>query len=309
MVTETVSVSPPGSVAVTVTTCCSRPSWSSSALVRSWPDEASISKWSDAGDAVGEPVVVGVGGPDRRAQGGARPSVLPDAAVVVPVHREHRRLRCRRSFLHPVGADGGGGLACAVAVVVGGDGPQVAAHVGGVGCVGPRIGVGDGGPGAAPAGGAVPLPGGSGGSVVVLQRGRKPRPFLGLHRGQGYSARLLDVLDVDGHRLVDGVRPGHNPDGDAVAALLLEVRRFLECEHAVAGEREINAARRQAHGDGRALWVTGGVAAHLPAGGGVLGEVIDGVGPGNHGRFVHVLDDDVDVQSLHACCWSRRPRR
>ena len=111
-----------------------------------------------------------------------------------------------------------------------------------------------------------------------------------------YSARLLDVLDVDGHRLVDGVRPGHNPDGDAVAALLLEVRRFLECEHAVAGEREINAARRQAHGDGRALWVTGGVAAHLPAGGGVLGEVIDGVGPGNHGRFVHVLDDDVDVQ-------------
>ena len=36
-------------------------------------------------DAVGQPVVVGVGGPDRRAQVGARSGVLPDAAVVIPV--------------------------------------------------------------------------------------------------------------------------------------------------------------------------------------------------------------------------------
>ena len=95
--------------------------------------------------------------------------------------------------------------------------------------------------------------------------------------------------------LVDGVRPGHGPHGYDVSALLLVVRRLLECEHAVAGEGEVGAARRQAKGDGRAFGVAGGVAAHLPAGGGVLGEVVDGVGPGNHGRFVHVLDDDVDV--------------
>ena len=137
------------------------------------------------GDAVGEPVVVAVGGGHGRADVPSGRQVLADAAIVVAVRREHGRLRVRRSFLHPVGADGDGGLVVAVAVVVGGNGPQVAAHVGGGGCVGPRIGVGDGGAGATPAGGAVPLPGGSGGFVVVIQRGRKRRALLGLHRGQG----------------------------------------------------------------------------------------------------------------------------
>ena len=143
----------------------------------------------------------------------------------------------------------------------------------------------------------MPLPGASGGSVVVIQRGSKLRPFLGLRCGQGYSAWFLDVLDVDGHHSVHRVRPGLGPDGDSVAALLFVVGRLFECEYAVAGEGEVVAVRTgETQGDRGPLGVAGGVAAYLPAGGGVLGVVVNGLRAGQFGRLVHIGDNHVDVQ-------------
>ena len=132
-------------------------------------------------DAIGEPVVVLVGGRDRRSEVATRRQVLADAAVVVAGRRKFGGSVRSRFFADRVGADGDGGVSRVVAVILAGDNPQVAARVFGVNWgVGGRRRTGDGRTGTAPSGGAVPLPRGPSGAVVVLQRGRKRYVLLGL---------------------------------------------------------------------------------------------------------------------------------
>ena len=247
-----------------------------------------------AGERIGQRPGVGIVCRDRLADRRLGRRVLGDLAIRAEGRELGGLVRARRR-LRPVIRGLLQAVARAMPVAVVDRHPQVVIQVGVGGRVTARRLPADNAPTAAVPR-ALPGPRRAEHAIRIAEGRREHGLGLGLLRGEGERARLLNVPNGHGHVVPVVVGPIRGAYRDAVLVVparvrgVLEIGRRDEAQHAVA-EREGAAvdARERLPDDRASLGVRGAVAGdHPPA---VLGEV-DAVRARDLRRLVHVGDRD-----------------
>ena len=186
-------------------------------------------------------------------------------------------------------------LAGSFPVPVDGNDPQLLAVVVSRGSVAPRCGSGDGRP-VGSIGRTLPLPlDGADATVGVCHHGSELLPNPGLVHVDLHHSGLVDVGDADGH--AEAGNAGARTllvrlDSDAVAVLFLIVGGGVERENAAGQGRGVLVGAGEGPVDASIVRVSGRVGGYGPS---VPLLKVDCGWPGDHGRFVHILDRDGDV--------------